>query len=183
MKTSIGFLAAMAMLVAGPVMAQKAPGAEADSHARAESVFPDQNGPLSAALVIIPVAQLSEFDKPSDQGPEITPVKTAKVGDVVAIKILFIGAQGDAKGLVDVTFDIKVTQPDGQIYSDTDEKGLVALPPVPADDTAVFDNRVTVVALRFEDKDARGAYTVTATLHDNVAKRDIPLTAVINLAS
>jgi hypothetical protein len=146
-----------------------------------EDGFPNRNGPLSAIMLFIPQSELAEFDRPADEGPHLSLLHKAHVGDVVAIKIMFAGAQNGADGAMDVTYDLKVTQPDGAVYSNTDEKGLAAVKSVPSEPTFVYDNRLVVVALRFEDKDLKGVYRAQAILHDNASGRDIPLTAEIEL--
>jgi hypothetical protein len=132
-------------------------------------------------IAIIRATDLSEFDKPPDQPPIVNIQSSARVGDVVAVKLMFMGAERDANGRIDLTYDIRILAPDGAVYSGADHKGLPAAQgPIPTD-AGVLDNRVAVVAIRFEAKDLPGPYKVEATLHDNIGKRDLPLSASIEL--
>src|SRR5262249_18367792 len=73
------------------------------------------DGDFTAALFIMDQADLGEFDKPQDEAPVIKGKKTAKVGDIVAIKVIFAGVQltDDLKAAVD--YDIKVLDPDNEL--------------------------------------------------------------------
>ena len=144
--------------------------------------FADRDGPFSAMMLFIPHSELPEFDKPSDQGPHITNLRTAKVGDVVAVKIVFDNPQANSDGIIDVTYDVKVTAPNGEVYSGADHQGLEAIRVhVGSDTIGVFDNRAQTLALRLEAKDLPGTYKATAVLHDNIAGRHVPLRAEIEL--
>lgn len=165
-------------LVAGPAAAAaSAPGAPTPAPAPVvQNSFPNRDGPLSAMLAIIPDAQLAEFDKPYEQAPHITPLHSAKVGEVVALKVIFAGPKLDAEGAVDVTYDVKVIGPDGKLYGDAHE-GLEAFRYKAGSPDAVFDNVRAILKLRFEPKDARGVYRFVVVLHDNNGGRHIPMTA------
>lgn len=144
--------------------------------------FPHRDGPFSAMMIFIPHSELAEFDKPADQAPNVSMLRTARAGDVVAIKIVFDNPEPRDKAFIDITYDLKITGPDGAIYSDTDHKGLEAVRGEVWSPTAgVYDNRVAVVAVGFEPQDRLGVYTATAVLHDNNANRHVPLTAEIEL--
>jgi len=174
---ALGLGTGSAMATSVPPAASKALPAVTE----VRNAFPDQNGPMSAMMLFIPEAELKEFDRPPEEAPHLSLLSSAHTGDIVMIKIVFNGAQGDAEGRLDVTYDLKVTQPDGALYDNTDEKDLPAVKGAKADNDAVFDNRASVVGLRFEAKDLRGTYTATAVLHDKVSGRDIPLSAEIEL--
>lgn len=177
-------IAAIAVALAlGPasVQADTSPQSRESGEYQHIDAFPDQNGPLSAMLVVIPGSQLPEFDKPQDQPLHITPLHKATVGDEVAAKVLFGGPQRDGDGNVDVSYDLKVLAPDGTLYDNTDEHGLEALKANVGAGDFVFDNRRVVVGVRFEDKDPAGVYTFVAVLHDNIAKRDIALKTQVEL--
>ena len=174
-RLALGLLLAVTLGAASPVV-PSAPRVEAPKTA----AFPHRDGPLQAMMVFIPKAQVAEFDKPYDQAPHITPLKTAKVDDVVAVKIIFIGPQANAAGDIDMTYDITILGPDGKPYGEP-HKGLEAgrgpMGPV----NAVFDNRVAVLMIRFEAQDAKGVYRAVGVLHDNVGGRHLPVEAEIEL--
>jgi hypothetical protein len=165
-------------LIAGAALAN---GVSRPQVPQVDDGFPDRNGPFSAVMLFIPQAELTEFDKPATEGPLLTKLSQAKVGDIVAVKIMFAGAEANADGLLDVTYDLTVTQPDGKIYSEVENTDLPAIQGIPAAPDMIFDNRMAVVMVRFESKDQRGLYTARAVLHDNVSRRDIPLTAKVEL--
>jgi len=73
--------------------------------------FPNRDGPLTAMLLIIPEAELAEFDKPFDQAPRLSLLHSARVGETVALKILFTSPQRDADGMIDLTYDVKIIGP------------------------------------------------------------------------
>jgi len=142
--------------------------------------FPDRNGALSGMLVVIPKSELAAFGQP---GPRhINRVARAEPGAELALKLVFTGPQADADSVVDVTYDLQVYGPDGRIYGASDYRGLEALHGKIASG-GVFDNRGKVVLLSFDPEDAGGTYTIKATLHDQVARLDLPLMTTIELLS
>src|SRR5262249_13743734 len=82
----------------------------------------ERDGDFTASLFMMDQADLTEFDKPRDEAPIVRQKKTAKVGDIVAIKVVFTGAQltDDLKAAVD--YDIQVLDPDKKLYDETDLK-------------------------------------------------------------
>lgn len=143
--------------------------------------FPDANGPFSAMLVVIPQAELAQFGQEGDGSRQLDKVSRAEAGAVLAIKLLFIGAMPDWNGNANVSYDLQVYAPNGAIYAGSDYRSLEALRTRVDDGEGVYDNRSKVVLMQFEDADAPGVYTLRATLHDNVAKRDIPLQTTVEL--
>jgi hypothetical protein len=142
--------------------------------------FPERNGALSGMLVVIPKSELAAFGQP---GPRhLNRVARAEPGAELALKLVFTGPQADADSVVDVTYDLQVLGPDGKLYGDSDYRGLEALHGKIASG-GVFDNRGKVVLLSFDPGDAGGAYTIKATLHDQVAKIDLPLMTTVELLS
>lgn len=140
--------------------------------------FPDHSGPFSAMLVVIPKAELEEFNKPGG-ARHLDRVARAEAGAVLAVKIMATGLQPDANGVAKVTSDVQVLLPSGEIYGKSDYKDLpVWLGPA---GKGVYDNRDRVVLLRFEPTDPPGIYTIKAVVHDRFAQRDIPLQATVEL--
>lgn len=137
--------------------------------------FPNRDGPLTAMLLIIPEAELAEFDKPFDQAPRLSLLHSARVGETVALKILFTSPQRDADGMIDLTYDVKIIGPDGMPYGD-EYTGLEAIRHQVRPDGAVFDNVRAILKLSFEPGDARGVYRFVVVLHDNNGDRHIPMT-------
>jgi hypothetical protein len=140
--------------------------------------FPDRNGPFSAMLVVIPKAELEEFNKPGG-ARHLDRVARAEAGAVLAVKIMATGLQADTNGVAKVTSDVQVLAPSGEIYGKSDYKDLpVWLGPA---GKGVYDNRDRVVLLRFEPTDPPGVYTIKAVVHDRFGQRDIPLQATVEL--
>ncbi|HVZ29560.1 MAG TPA: hypothetical protein VG839_04145 [Asticcacaulis sp.] len=140
--------------------------------------FPDRNGPLSAMLVVIPKAELEEFNKPGGVR-HLDRVARAEPGAVLAIKIMVTGPQNDANGVAKVTSDVHILTPSGETYGKSDYKDLPVW--VGPAGKGVYDNRDRVVLIRFEPNDAPGLYTIKAMVHDRFAQRDIPLETKIEL--
>lgn len=138
------------------------------------------DGDFCGLIALISEANLKEFDKPSDQGPELKLLDKAKVGDKIAIKLCFAQMTLADDLTADVTYDLTVLKPDGTPYGDIDTKNLEALKQkVPSSDS-IFDNRA-VVMLRFEDKDPRGPYAVIAVLKDNAGGKRLTLRQTVTL--
>lgn len=142
--------------------------------------FADRNGPFSAMLVVIPKAQMAEFDLPGG-ARHLDRVARAEAGAELAIKVLFTGMAGDWKGLGNVTYDVQILQPDGKIYGNSDYRNIDALHGKVGSGEGVFDNRHKVVMLQFEKTDMPGTYTIKTNVRDRVGQRDVPLTTTIEL--
>ncbi|MDC7685199.1 hypothetical protein PQU92_18100 [Asticcacaulis sp. BYS171W] len=171
-------LFASALLSAGLVM----PALAAEPPASHTKAFPHADGPFSAALVLVSEASLTEFKKPADQGLQLTLVKTAKPGDKIAAKVLFMGFALD-EGFGNVTYDIRVLRPDGQVYgtkSKADHKGLLAFKGATMNSTNIFNNAATLV-LDFETTDPEGIYKIEVVVHDTIGNHHIPLSAEVKL--
>lgn len=168
----------LASLAALAAQAQTAPAPQPRPEARP---FPDRNGPLAGMALFIPDAQVIEFHKPLHESPEVSIKHDVKVGEVVALKVTFIGPQLDAGNQADVTFDVDFVGPDGKVLPNGSLKDLKVIKgPVSAPD-AVFDNTAVVPKIGFDASDPKGVYKAVVVLHDNIGKRDLPLTAEITL--
>jgi hypothetical protein len=141
--------------------------------------LPSCNGDFCAMLVLIPEDNLKQFDKPSDQGVFLTQMSKAKPGDHIAIKLVFAGMELGSDLSADVSYDVKITAPDGTLYT-TEQLGLEALKKKVPLRFSMFDNGVLPI-VRFEPKDARGAYTVSAEISDNIGHRKIALSQRVEL--
>ncbi|ESQ76543.1 hypothetical protein [Asticcacaulis sp. YBE204] len=165
------FTACLAM----PILAATPP-------ANQTKAFPNADGPFSAALVLVGEASLAEFKKPADQGLQLTLIKTASPGDKIAAKVLFMGFALD-EGFGNVTYDIRVLRPDGQVYgtkSKADHKGLLGFKGATMNATNIFNNAATLV-LDFEATDPEGVYKIEVVVHDTIGNHHIPLSAEVTL--
>ena len=143
--------------------------------------FPDHNGAFSAMVIVIPQPQLAEFDKADGGARQISRVSRAEVGAQLAIKLVFTGLTADSNGNGEVTYDLKVLTPDGQVYAGSDYSRLAAVRGPVGDGLRVFDNRTKVVLMSFEPQDKPGIYTIKAVARDEVSERDVPLVTTIEL--
>ena len=143
--------------------------------------FPDHNGNFSAMVIVIPQSQLAEFDKADGGTRQISRVNRAEPGAQLAIKLVFTGLSADSSGTGEVTYDLKVLTPDGQIYAASDYSHLAAVRGPVGDGRRVFDNRTKVVLMSFDPQDRPGIYTIKAVARDEVAKREVPLVTTIEL--
>ncbi|WP_443747862.1 hypothetical protein [Asticcacaulis solisilvae] len=163
---------------AASASAETAPDAPRTTTYDPAAGFPDRNGPLSGMLIVIPKSEMANFGQPGTR--HLDRVARAEPGADLALKLVFTGAETDPAGAADVTYDLQVVRPDGKPYGDSDYRGLEAVHgKVPAG--GVFDNRTKVVLMSFDPGDPSGTYTIKATLHDAVGKRDLALTTSIDL--
>jgi hypothetical protein len=101
--------------------------------------------------------------------------------DVPIFLTFFITGPGlDASGAADVTADITIRKPDGNVYF----QGKAApcwsgKYPYSPDSTQVADAKIK---LRIEPTDPGGKYTVEATVHDKIKKVDLPLKKTFDVA-
>lgn len=170
-------LAALTLLaVAAPATASLAqvPPAQAQG-------FPTRDGPLSGMLMILPEEQEAEFDKPYDQPPTVTPLKTVRIGQSVVLKLVFIGPQPDADGMIDLTYDLRIIRPNGRVSEGGGLNGLPALRIMAEHPEAVFDNRGAIIKVTYEPGDPEGTWRYEATLRDNVSGRTLKLVAEVQL--
>jgi uncharacterized protein (UPF0297 family) len=142
--------------------------------------LPEKNGGFSAMLLLMEEQRLAEFSKPTDAPLRLDPKKTAKRGDNIAIKIVFAGIELSEDLQADVEYDLKILDPDGKIYDETDLSGLKALSRKVPTRFRIFDNQ-DVVMIRFDPKDKAGTYKVIAKIRDKIADKTIPLKAEIEL--
>lgn len=177
------FLAAAACFLAGPalsgvtLMPEKPAAVEYDP----KTGFPDHNGGFSAMVIVIPQQQLVEFDKADGGTRQISRVNRAEPGAQLAIKLVFTGLSADSNGNGEVTYDLKVLTPDGQVYAASDYSHLAAVRGPVGDGRRVFDNRTKVVLMSFEPQDKPGIYTIKAVARDEVSEREVPLVTTIEL--
>lgn len=179
MKT---ILLALALLGAGSGVATAQTAQTAKQPATHSRAFPHADGPFNAMMVLIPEADLEEFKKPPEQGPRLHIVRTVKIKERFAAKIVFMSfALDHNRG--DVTYDIRGVRPDGVLMggkNPMDLKGLKAFQGEATRPDNVFDSGETII-IEFDDGDPPGVYRFEAVLHDNIGNRHIPLKAEVTL--
>jgi hypothetical protein len=139
-----------------------------------------RDGNFHAALFIMEQEAMAEFQKPSDAPLKLASMSTARRGDIVGIKILFYGIELAADLSADVVYDLKVIEPGGGLYDDTDLKDLKALAGKVPTRFRFFNNAETVM-LRFEPKDKLGTYQIMATIRDQIGGKSVALQGEITL--
>ncbi|ESQ89126.1 hypothetical protein ABAC460_13735 [Asticcacaulis sp. AC460] len=142
--------------------------------------FPEQNGPLSGMLIVIPQAEAEQFNQPSGAERHLNRVARAEPGAVLAIKLVFVGIETDWDNNVDVVYDLSIVAPDGRLYGE-EYKSVTGVKGKLGRSQGVYDNRSKVVLMQFEPQDVPGVYVIKATLRDKIAGRELPLQAQIEL--
>lgn len=142
--------------------------------------FDDHDGDFSAKIALTHLKDLKEYDKPSDLGVRLNVLSKVKPGQPVAIHVLFMGMALDANQSCDVTYDVKLLDPDGKVSGGIDEKNIVALREVIQNRELVFNNK-EFRAIGFEESDKAGTYKVVTVVYDNIGKKKVPVTAEIQL--
>ena len=130
-----------------------------------------KDGPFGGMLAFTTDKQFfADWDKP--ETPHLSPAKTVRRGVPVYTVLLFGGAEAGPGGNGDVTFDYRLVTPDGKEYGA--EKAVVALqgPPQPPK-FLMLSGESPVVSI--DPDDPAGTYTMTVTIRDHVAKRQVTL--------
>ena len=125
-------------------------------------------------------ADAAEFDRLAEPGPDITRVETAKIGDVVAFKLIFSQMTLRPDQSADVSFDIEITQPDGTLYGGAAHKNVTALSQTVLDRTRIYNSGATLV-IGFEPEDPLGVYDIKMTVLDKVGGHQIVLEETLAL--
>lgn len=100
----------------------------------------------------------------------------ARTDDKRTFVIFFGGMALSPDYQADVTYDVKLVDPEGKTY--LEKTALVALKDKVPTRFRMFNNK-DAVFISFDRKDTKGTYNVSVTLKDNIGKKSIPLTAVI----
>ena len=133
-----------------------------------------------AQLIVVSEADAAEFDRLAEPGPDITRVETAKIGDVVAFKLIFSQMTLRPDQSADVSFDIEITQPDGALYGGGGHKNVTALSQPVLDRGRIFNSGATLF-IGFEPEDPLGVYEIKMTVLDKVGGHQVSLEETINL--
>ena len=114
-----------------------------------------------------------DWKKP--EAPTINPVDIAQRGTPIYSVLIFYGEGRTAAGLGNVSYDLTVMRPDGSVYERRD--ALIGFQNLaPTDDRELQLGR-NYININVGPDDPAGVYTVTATVHDNVSRVDLPLRA------
>ena len=104
--------------------------------------------------------------------PNIDPVELVVRGQPIFTAIVFYGPAHDDKGLANVSYDIVVRRPDGTVYNE--RKDMVGFQNLAPEERMLELGR-NYLSINIGSDDPVGLYTVEATVHDNVARVELPL--------
>ena len=114
-----------------------------------------------------------DWKKP--EAPTIDPVDIVLRGTPIYSVVIFYGAGRTAAGLGNVSYDITVTRPDGSVYERRD--ALIGYQNLAPTDERELQLGRNFISINIGADDPAGIYTVSATVHDNVSRVDLPLKA------
>ena len=143
--------------------------------------FPKRDGEFSAILSV-GLAQNTQDELKSHmpEGMYLKEVHKVKIGQKLMPLILFSGMELDENFKSDVVYDIALTGPDKKTYDALDKKDVPALNERTPLRFRYFDQQ-TKPLITFEAKDKPGTYVLNVVLKDRVSKKEIPLSASLEL--
>ena len=105
---------------------------------------------------------------------------TARRGETIGVTVLFSGMQLADDLSADVSYDIKVTAPDGKVDPNSSQSGVAALKDKIPGRFNVLDSRSTL-SIHFEPEDKPGPYRIDVLLRDNIGGKKVALSRSIEL--
>ena len=125
-------------------------------------------------LLVTPDKNWEEkWNTPSETTPMFTTADEVRQGETITILVFFSNPGLTPDRSVNITCDLRVTRPDRTLS--IDEKGVVcASGSFPGPTTNLYLSNL-VLGFVGEPGDPPGKWVVDVTLHDNVAKVDVPL--------
>jgi hypothetical protein len=142
---------------------------------------PDHDGDFSGAIATLKLpdnvpANTAVIDKAdAANGPQ-----TARRGDTIGVTVLFSGMQLADDLSADVSYDIKVTGPDGTVDPRSAQSSVAALKEKVPARFNVIDSRSTL-SIHFEPDDKLGSYRIDVLLRDNIGEKKLALSRSIEL--
>ena len=112
-----------------------------------------------------------DWKKPEE--PTIDPVEIALRGTPIFTVVIFYGEGRTAAGLGNISYDITILRPDGTVYNRRD--ALVGYQNLAPTDERELQLGRNYVSINIGPDDPAGTYTISATVHDNVSRVDLPL--------
>jgi hypothetical protein len=175
---SFAFTLAVVVLV-GCFSAQGAESWQKDGKAaRNTASMKSQNG-FGAQLFLTENAKVfQDWNKP--ETPKITPVEKARRNVPILTVILFAEPGTDTAGNANVTCDIVVRKPDGEIYGQ--QKDTVVWRHKYLAHSHALQLSEGYMGIRIEPKDPSGTYTVEVIVRDHIKNIQLPLKTTFEVA-
>ncbi len=139
---------------------------------------PDRDGDFSGAIAMLKLPDAGAGAREAQALTGATP--QARRGDTVGVTVLFSGMGLKEDLSADVSYDIKVTGPDGSVDPRSAQQGVTALKDKVGGRFNLVDSRSTL-SIHFEADDKPGPYRVEVLLKDNVGGRQVTLIRSIEL--
>lgn len=142
---------------------------------------PDRDGDFSGTIAMLKLPAKPATDGSATEATALSEaMPQARRGDTIGVTLLFSG-MGLQKDLsADVSYDIKVTGPDGSVDPRSAQQGVTALKAKVGGRFNLVDSRSTL-SIHFEPNDKPGPYRIDVLLKDNVGGRKVTLTRSIEL--
>lgn len=139
---------------------------------------PDHDGDFAGAIATLMLPEKDAADGIAMAGPDGP--RTARRGDTIGVTVLFSGMQLADDLSADVSYDIKVTAPDGRVDPNSSQSGVAALKDRIPGRFNVLDSRSTL-SIHFEPDDKPGPYRIDVLLKDNIGGKKVALSRSIEL--
>ena len=142
---------------------------------------PDRDGDFSGTIAMLKLPDTPATDGNASEAIALSgAMPQARRGDTIGVTVLFSG-MGLHKDLsADVSYDIKVTGPDGSVDPRSTQQGVTALKDKVGGRFNLVDSRSTL-SIHFEPGDKPGPYRIEVLLKDNVGGRKVMLSRSIEL--
>lgn len=142
---------------------------------------PDHDGDFSGTIAMLELPGKAASGGNAGEATMLTDITPqAHRGDTVGVTLLFSGMGLKEDLSADVSYDIKVTGPDGAVDPRSAQDGVTALKDKVGGRFALVDSRSTL-SIHFEPDDKPGPYRIDVLLKDNVAGKKVALTRSIEL--
>jgi hypothetical protein len=142
---------------------------------------PDHDGDFAGSIATLKLPEKPDLQSPAIAGLDATKgPQTARRGETIGVTLLFSGMALADDLSADVSYDIKVTEPDGTIDPSSSQTGVAALKEKVPARFNVLDSRSTF-SIHFEPGDKVGPYRIDVLLKDNIGGKKVALTRSIEL--
>jgi len=142
---------------------------------------PDHDGDFAGVIATLKLPEKPDPEAMRAAGLDgASGPRTARRGDTIGVTVLFSGMQLADDLSADVSYDIKVTGPDGTVNPSSSQTDVAALKDKVPGRFAMLDSRSTL-SIHFEPADKPGPYRIDVLLKDNISGRKVALSRSIEL--